>query len=645
LLFFGIYDIKEFGNYLLFCGGDMAKKTGLVPDKSKVIRIITIAPLLLVLGLFMIIGGCKTTAVIEDGIRDGVLFKYIQFENGKFGYDYEKPVRYNVRTGEDIKIPDVFTPQKRQFRAAWVATVFSMNFPVTASETEFKREYVRILDTLTEWNMNAVIFQVSPLLDSFWPSEHRPWSQHVIGRYVGSTLERKQGTNPGWDPLEWMVAETHKRGMEYHAWFNPYRITATRYRSFVVPGKTKEDLDAMTPAQLVMALNEAGILANNNFAVKNPDKTYVFNECLALDPGFPEVRQHVVDTIAEVVKKYDVDAIHFDDYFYPYAVSGMLFGNANEDRATFLRFRGAFPDSREGIEGWRRDNNNKLIQGVKDAIGDVNKAQGRAVQFGISPFGIWANQSRTVPEGSISSGSQTFVSQVFADTRKWVQEEMIDYICPQLYWAFDMPDAPYGELARWWSNTVDGKNVNLYIGHANYKHIANGGSDPAWMNPREILNQLKFNQLYPQIKGNVFFSYTSLLYSDGTEMRHRMSNESGKILKAHYKQHLTLIPEKPWLKSSTPSSVLEVKIDGNKISWKDTEENDSRYYVIYRVPAGTRTNNLENIIGNPLNIAARVWRSGQSSEYTDRSRGKARYTYIVTAVNAAHMESLPVIAK
>jgi uncharacterized lipoprotein YddW (UPF0748 family) len=619
----------------------MARKA----KKSGALHFLVFTPVLLGLAIIAVIAGCATTTVYESGIRDGVLFKYTRFENGRFGYDFNTPVTYNARTGENIIIPDVFIPQKHQFRAAWVATVFSMNFPVTTSENEFKREYLRILDTLTDWKMNAVIFQVSPLLDAFWSSEHRPWSQHVTGIYEGPTLIRRQGINPGWDPLKWMIAETHKRGLEFHAWFNPYRVTATRYRNFTIPGKTKEDLDVMTPAQLVVTLNQARILADNNFAVLNPEYNYVFNECLALDPGIPAVRQHVIDTIAEVVKNYDVDAIHFDDYFYPYAVSGLLFGTANEDRNTFLRYRGQFPDTRDGIEAWRRDNNDKMIQGVKDAITAENKANNRAIQFGISPFGIWANHSASIPQGSITSGSQTFVSQVYADTRKWVLDEMVDYIIPQIYWAFDMPAAPYGELARWWSSLVEGKNVDLYIGHANYKHIQNGGVDPAWMNPREILHQLRFNQLYPQIKGNVFFSYTSLLHSEGQEPRHRMSNESARILRDHYQRHHTLVPPKPWLKNTAPAAPVRViRESNNRISWTDAEDNDTRYYVVYRVPSTTALNDIESIINNPFNIAARVWRDGESGAFTDRIRNPNRYNYIVTAVNAAHIESVPVIA-
>jgi uncharacterized lipoprotein YddW (UPF0748 family) len=594
----------------------------------------------------MVITSCKTIPVSESGIRDGTLYKYVKLADGTYRYDFNIPVQYNRFSNEPVNISGEFVPNKYQFRASWVATIFSMNMPNTTSAVEFKKEYTKILNTHTDWNMNALIFQVSPLLDSFYPSKINPWSQYVTGTWDGANITGKQGVDPGWDPLEWMLAETHKRGLEYHAWFNPYRVTASKHRFFTVPGKTKEDLDAMDTGTLIRALNAAGILADTNFAVLHPEYVYRFDEKLYLDAGFPEVRQHVVDTIKEVIEKYDVDAIHFDDYFYPYPSGGSLFGAAKEDRIAFEKYGlGKYPDTPEGIDSWRRDNNTALIKAVKSAISAENLAKNRAIQFGVSPFGIWEHKENNPLGSNTPAGSsRTYSNAIFADTYKWVKEALLDYICPQIYWSFDQGAAPYGELTRWWANVVEGTPVHLYTGHSNYKHVNNGSSEAAWMNPEEIVHQLKFNQQFPQVKGSSFFSYTDLLPSSEAELKHKVANNESKLLKAHYQSFKTIVPPKPWLKKSAPLPVLNlVRQRDNEITWNDAVDNDSRYYVVYRVLSSIDTGDMNKIIGDPFNIAARVWRNGQTHTFKDNVKKTGQYTYIVTAVNAAHIESAPTI--
>jgi len=606
------------------------------------------------LGIATAVTSCRTVAPVperETGIRDGVLHRFVRFAEGKYGYDFDIPVPYHPFTDEPVRIPEVLVPVKHQFRAAWVATVFSLNKPNTTSREGFQREFIHILDTLVDWNMNAVIFQVRPLLDAFYPSEINPWSQHVTGTYVetqhGIEILGRQGVDPGWDPLEWMIAETHKRGLEYHAWFNPFRVTASRHRFFNVPGKTNEELAELSASELVQALNGAGILADNNFAVLNPDMVFMFDERLYLDAGIPEVRQHVFDTIREVVERYDIDAVHFDDYFYPYFVRGQRFGDLNEDRATFERFGlGRFPDTAEGIEAWRRDNNTELIRGVREVITEENRRNNRAIQLGISPFGIWEHYQND-PRGSHTpTGSgRTFSGQVFADTYKWVREELIDYIAPQIYWSFDQRAAPYAELVRWWAQAADGVNVHLYIGHANYKHVTNGGWEVAWLNPEEIYRQLKYNQLHPQVRGSIFFSFTDLIPSAGDEPRHIAAAAATNLLREVFRRHKTLNPPMPWLMESAPAVPINVRQNGNVITWEDTLDNNTRYYVVYRVRASSGVTDADTVVNDPNNIVARVWRNGQAHTFTDNDvRRPQRYTYFVTAVNAANMESEAVIA-
>lgn len=588
-----------------------------------------------------------------------ILFKFVyNAVEGTYGYDLETPVRLHNFTTEEVMIPDDFIDNKYQFRSAWVATIHNLHIRNTTSKEEFQGEYNKILDTYEDWNMNAMIFQIRPLLDAFYPSQFNPWSEFATGQLVGNSVVGQQGVDPGWDPLSWMVEETHKRGLEYHAWFNPYRVTNTRYGTvswLARLGMSVEEVDALSNKELVLALNKVGILADNNYAVLNPEHVQRFDQKLFLDPAVPEVRQHVVDTIVEVIENYDVDAIHFDDYFYPYASNNRYFGELGEDRESFELYGlpNGYADTVEGIEAWRRDNVTALISDVGNAITAENQKNNRAIQFGISPFGIWehnANDARGsfTPTGS----SQTYSRSVFADTYKWVQEEMIDYISPQIYWSFDQGAAPYGELTRWWSSVVEDKNVDLYIGHANYKHIQNGAWEDAWMNPEEIVNQLKYNQLYPQVNGSIFFSYNDIVTSDlslypGNEAVHQAKNQSINLLKEHYQQYHTVIPSKPWLNDTAPIAPMEVsKVNDNQITWKDSVDNISRYYLVYRVhtPNG-ETIAIENVISNPRNIVARVWRDGETHYFEDNIENPEEYTYIITAFDAAHNESTPVIAR
>lgn len=588
---------------------------------------------------------------------ENTLYKFVKNADGTYGYDQNSPVKLHNFTNEDVQIPTDFVDNKYQFRSVWIATIANLNIKNTTSEAGFKEEYNKILDLYDEWNMNAMIFQVSPLLDAFYPSQINPWSEFLVGESNGSNVVGKQGTDPGWDPLAWMVEETHKQGLEYHAWFNPYRVTNTKYSTASWQtrlGKTTAEIDLMSDQDLIAALNTAGILADDNYAVLHPDQVYRFDQKLYLDPGIPEVRQRVVDTITEVIENYDVDAIHFDDYFYPYRVGDLYFGTANEDRQTFEDYglTNGYADTVDGIEKWRRDNVTALVEDVKAAITAENQENHRAVQFGISPFGIWEHQQND-PRGSNTptSSSMSYSTSIYADTYKWVKEEIVDYINPQIYWSFDQGAAPYGELTKWWASVVEGTNVDLYIGHANYKHVNNGGWEAAWMNPEEIINQLKFNQMYPEITGSVFFSYNDLLKTEitaSTEPKYQAKNDAIDLLKEHFGEYQTIIPRKKWLDAIAPEAPQEVTItEDNQIVWKDTSTNDSRYYVVYRIP---KTNvkmdvDAKEAIKDPRNIVKKVWRDGDSQTFIDDIEDMENYTYIITALDAAHNESVPVVAQ
>lgn len=403
--------------------------------------------------------------------------------------------------GEHIQIPTSYKHKEEQLRGVWISTVFNLDFPEkkNMSEAEYKANYINMLNNLEDLNMNTVIFQVRPKADTFYQSSINPWSEYLTG---------SQGKSPGWDPMAWMIEETHKRGMEFHAWFNPYRVT--------------------TGNQSIESLS------NDNWARKNPDKTFEFGNKIYLNPGEPEVIKHIHDTVMEVATKYDIDAIHFDDYFYPSRSGSDInkFYTASEQE-TFNKYRANF----NSVSDWRRNNVDELIKTISDSLNTYNISNNKNIQFGISPFGIWGHESihpLNAPEGQGSktpSSSTASYDNQFADTRKWVKNNWIDYIAPQVYWAFDTKAAPYGEITHWWADTVKGTDVNLYIGHGPYKKADKNNKDNSWKNPKEILNQLKFNSKYDEIDGSIFFRYKSLLESDSNAPA---NNEFIKLLKSDY---------------------------------------------------------------------------------------------------------------
>ncbi|MCL2879347.1 MAG: family 10 glycosylhydrolase [Treponema sp.] len=551
---------------------------------------------------------------------------------------------------------------KYEFRAVWISTVWNLDFGRQQSEAGFRAAYNAVLDTCCAWNVNTVIFQVRPLLDAWYKSKINPWSQYITG-----TDNNRQGTDPGWDPLAIMVEETHKRCMEFHAWLNPFRVTNAAYTDATVPDETQADLDAMPNRQaaelLLEAYRAAGTLSADNWAVRNPGMVYRLPGSgarrLYLDPGNPAVIQHVVDTVTEIVENYDIDAIQFDDYFYPYKAS--YFDLAPVDQDTFDEYGApnGYGDTQAERERWWRDNNTSLITAVKSAIGAENRKSGRAVQFGVSPFGIWASRTTdTDPPGAGSATGNTscsYTGGVYADTRRWVTDELVDYICPQIYWEFDHVSAQYDTLVSWWAGVAAGKNVHLYTGHANYKYM----EPPFWPNSDEILNQLVFDRNYsednytddyPIVKGSALFRYKYLTVesADGQPESPAVQKmaAANRLVRQRWAAYQTIVPPFPWLNPDAPQPPLNVERRGNVIRWEDAAANNTRYYVVYRAPAENGGSiSAEAGIRDPRNIIAKVWRSGESFSYTDSAaQSPDNYTYIVTALNAAHAESAPAIA-
>ena len=349
--------------------------------------------------------------------------------------------------------------EEEGWRAVWVSTVYNLDYPsaATADAVRLRHEADAILDGCSEMGMTEVILQVRPSADAIYPSGIFPWSIYLTG---------SQQTPPedGLDPLHYWIEGAHARGMRLHAWINPYRITKGGEEEFaaLAPGH---------PARL-----------HPDWVVHHTDGNYYFN------PGVPAVRQLVNDGVREILAHYPVDGIHLDDYFYP--------GPEFDDAAAFSRYGEGFGS----IGNWRRHNINLLVK----ELGETVRACGRPVEYGISPAGIWAN-AQSLPEGSQTLGGETYFYH-FADSKKWVENGWIDYICPQIYWNIGHETADYETLARWWSSVVEGTGVKLYIGMADYR-AGEKSPDSPWHGIKAISDQLSLNRSLSQVKGEAHFRY------------------------------------------------------------------------------------------------------------------------------------------
>lgn len=345
-----------------------------------------------------------------------------------------------------------------EMRGVWLATVANRDWPSRPGLTpaQQRTELIAHLDTAVRDRLNTVMFQVRPTADALWPSPYEPWSQYLTGT---------QGQDPGWDPLGTAVEEAHVRGLQLHAWFNPYRIANNTDLSKLV---------ASHPAR------------------KHPDWVVVYGGKLYYNPGLPQVRAFVEDAILDAVKKYPVDGVHFDDYFYPYPVAGQSF----DDDAAYDTYGGGFADR----AAWRRDNIDKLIRETAARIEQIRPG----TRFGISPFGVWRNIATDSRGSDTRAGVQTY-DDLCADTRKWVRENWIDYIVPQLYWNIGFAAADYAKLVPWWAEVARGTKTQLYAGEALYK-AGDPAQSAAWQDPAELSRHLTLAAKYPQVGGHVFFA-------------------------------------------------------------------------------------------------------------------------------------------
>ncbi|MDI6099980.1 family 10 glycosylhydrolase [Actinoplanes sp. NEAU-A12] len=348
----------------------------------------------------------------------------------------------------------------RELRGMWLTTVYNIDWPSKPGlpQEQVRAEYLKWLDVAVAQRHNAIFVHVRPSGDAFWKSDYAPWSNWLTGKL--------DGTDPGWDPMAFMVDEAHKRNLEFHAWFNPYRGTQP------APSGAGTDLTKLAPGH--------PLLAHPDWRIAYPTGT---TGRLYFDPGNPEARRFVEDAMLEAVRKYDVDGVHFDDFFYPYPEKGEDF----PDGASFAKYGAG-----KSRADWRRDNVDTLVREMKERIAEIKPW----VKYGISPFGIWRNGG----EGSDTSGLESY-SAIYADTRKWVREGWLDYIVPQLYWTIGFDKADYAKVLPWWITMMKGSPVQLYIGMADYRV----GEKGDWSDPAQLDRQMALNDKYG-VQGQVHFS-------------------------------------------------------------------------------------------------------------------------------------------
>jgi uncharacterized lipoprotein YddW (UPF0748 family) len=475
------------------------------------------------------------------------------------------------------------TSPKREFRGAWIATVVNLDWPNsrTGSTADQKQQLITMLDRLQEAGINAVMFQIRTECDALYDSPYEPWSYWLTG-------EQGKAPNPYYDPLEFAVDEAHKRGMELHAWFNPYRAE-----------RAVGNYD----------------LADNHVVVQHPDWALQISNFKFLNPGLPDVREFVAMIVADVVRRYDIDGVHFDDYFYPYPPNAI----SNEDDDTFAEHNRDFTDRGD----WRRDNVNLLIEMVADSINLINPR----VKFGISPFGIWKNG---VPSGIVGLDAYNVI---YADARAWLDNEWIDYVVPQLYWPFG-GGQDYGTLAPWWESVRNGRD--FYPGHGLYRSDSNTFSGTLFA-ADEIPRQVRFNRSREGIDGSVFFRAKNITQFSSKGFADSLQND--------LYLHPSIVPSIAWKDSlyapmDPPQDFAHEWVDEQTLgfTWEQPSyEDDLIRYAVYRLQSPTPP-----VFPDDLDDGAALL-SVQVDTYFEDSPPYADdpYYYFVTALNRNYNETDP----
>lgn len=404
-----------------------------------------------------------------------------------------------------------------EFRGAWISSVYNRDWLSSASVgvQGQKNDYKTKVEKLKAAGFNSVIFQVRSMGDALYPSSYATWSKYLTGT---------EGKDPGYDPLDFALQEAHKNNMEFHVWFNPFRISAD-------PNFNINEYIKKLPSSSPLKQHPEWIVKYSG------SSTYHW-----INLGIPEARQYVIDTIMEVVNKYPVDGVHIDDYFYPYPVYANNGSRVDfPDDEAYKKYKGTFTNK----EDWRRNNVNLFVKQLSEKI----RAKKPSVKIGISPFGIWKNSKS---EGGAGTNGISSYYDLYVDSKTFINNQWIDYIVPQIYWSMNYSIADYDLLVDWWSQQVAGKNVQLYIGQAAYK-INNGGGDTTWNNSQEIINQIKYNRKNPNVQGSVFYSASDIL-----------SNKLGvyDALKNDLYKTPASTPEMPWKNTENNDSNQSTQVPG-----------------------------------------------------------------------------------
>lgn len=462
---------------------------------------------------------------------------------------------------------------KREFRGAWIQTVFQDEY-AQMTPKEMRQDFIRKLNRLEQLNINALLFQVRPEADAWYPSDLEPWSRFLTG---------KQGVapSPEWDPMAFLIKECHKRGIEFHAWINPYR-------AFTQPIE---------------------FLANKHIYYAHPNWFVQYGKLLIFNPGIPECRRYINRVVQDIVSRYDVDAIHMDDYFYPYPN-----GTPFPDDDTFLKYGIPKGYTAETKNDWRRENVNLLIKELKQTISAIKPW----VRLGISPFGIYRNKKND-PDGSETSGLQNY-DDLYADVLLWSQKGWADYVLPQLYWEIGHKTADYKALLPWWAN------------HANNRHLYIGQHVGRTMKFGQLHEKLSSQRSYKSINGHCFWPANELFWNNG---------HVADSLSIRYQKYKALIPAYTFMHHKAPKKVKNLHIEYNRngifLHWnaKQDAHNPKLAYkfVVYRFAPKEKIdlNNTSAIIAITPNQFYLIPYEGK----------KTMYTYVVTALDRYNNESKP----
>ncbi|MFT3932529.1 MAG: family 10 glycosylhydrolase [Chitinophagaceae bacterium] len=470
---------------------------------------------------------------------------------------------------------------KKEFRGVWIATVDNIDWPTRGNYNadSQKAEFIRILDAHQRNGINAVVVQVRPAADAFYPSSYEPWSQWLTG---------KQGLPPSpyYDPLQFMIEEAHKRGMEFHAWCNPYRAEFAIGKSSIAP---------------------------THITRIHPEWFLPYGTVRLFDPGNKEAQQYVVKVIRDIVSRYDIDAVHFDDYFYPYRIAGKEF----PDNASYQKYGNGLSK-----DDWRRSNTDSIILALSKAI----KEEKKDCRFGISPFGVWRNADKDTA-GSNSKAGQTNYDDLYADILLWLKQGWIDYVAPQLYWEFEHAHAPYGPLLDWWNKHTYGRQCYIGLG------IFKAGSNANWRDKDELPRQIRELRNMPNINGMIYFSSKSF---------DRNPNGWNDSLRNNYYKYPAFPPPMSWVDTSSvamPSvKVVSTNSYANSLllSLQNTDSTRKiKAFVVYAFAEGDMIKDAND----PKNIV-RILPAGEGMvEYSIPQSGEHMKQYAFSCIDYANNES------